>query len=51
VDGFKFLIEKNLMEHAAPVKVDLTYTGFSVSSNLQLGGGGGGGCGGSCSSC
>jgi hypothetical protein len=41
------------MEHAAPVKVDLTYTGFTVSSNLQLGGAGGGsgGCGGSCSSC
>ncbi len=47
--GFTFLIEKELMKNAAPVKVDLTYAGFTVQSSLQLGGGGG--CSGSCSSC
>lgn len=36
------------MKNAAPVKVDLTYAGFTVQSSLQLGGGG---CSGSCSSC
>ncbi|BBD07438.1 HesB/YadR/YfhF-family protein [Desulfovibrio ferrophilus] len=46
-DGdIKFVMEKELLEAAKPVKVDITYTGFSVDSNLQLGGGG---CGsGSC---
>lgn len=42
----KFVMEKELLEAAKPVKVDITYTGFSVDSNLQLGGGG---CGSSCS--
>jgi len=46
--NIKFVMEKELLESAKPVKVDITYTGFSVESNLQLGGGGG--CGsGSCS--
>lgn len=47
--GFTFLVDKELMKSAAPIKVDLTYAGFTVSSSLKLGGGG---CsGGSCSSC
>ncbi len=47
--GITFVIDKSLLESAAPVKVDVTYTGFTVDSSLQLGGGG---CGssGSCSS-
>jgi len=43
--GIKFVMEKDLLEAAKPVKVDITYTGFSVDSNLQLGGGS---CGSSC---
>lgn len=42
----KFVIDKELLANAKPVKVDVTYTGFSVDSNLQLGGGGCGSAGG-----
>jgi len=35
------------MAKAQPITVDLTYMGFQVQSNLELGGGG---CGSSCSS-
>jgi len=46
--GITFVIDKTLLESAAPVKVDVSYTGFTVDSGLQLGGGG---CSsGSCSS-
>lgn len=43
--GIKFVIDKQLLASATPVKVDVTYTGFTVESSLQLGGG----CG--CSGC
>jgi len=46
MDGLMFVMEAKLLEQAAPVKIDVSYMGFSVESNLQLGGGG---CGGSCS--
>jgi hypothetical protein len=49
VSGYTFVVEKDLLEKASPLKVDMTYMGFSVTSNLELGGGGGS-CGGSCSS-
>jgi Fe-S cluster assembly iron-binding protein IscA len=44
-DGYKFLVEKELLKQAQPISVDVTYMGFVVNSNLQLGGGG---CGSSC---
>jgi len=47
VEGYTFLVEKDLMAKAQPITVDLTYMGFQVQSNLELGGGG---CGSSCSS-
>jgi hypothetical protein len=47
VSGYTFVIEKDLLEKASPLKVDMTYMGFSVTSSLELGGGGG--CGSSCS--
>ncbi len=40
LNGFTFCIEKDLYEKAKPVKIDISYMGFSVESNLQLGGGG-----------
>jgi len=46
VSGYTFVIEKDLVQQAGPFKVDMTYMGFSVSSHMELGGGG---CGGSCS--
>ena len=48
-NGFTFLINKDLYEQAKPINVDFIDSGwgqgFSISSNLQLGGGG---CGSSC---
>ncbi len=48
LDGYTFVVEKELMAMASPIAVDMTDYGFSVSSSLQLGGGscGSGGCGG-----
>lgn len=48
VNGFKLVMDKELYEKAQPVKVDVSYMGFTVTSNLELGGGGGcssGSCG------
>ena len=47
VEGYDFVIEKELLAKAAPLKIDLTYMGFAIESSLELGGGG---CGSSCSS-
>ena len=48
-NGFTFLINKELYEQAKPISVDFIDSGwgqgFSISSNLQIGGGG---CGTSC---
>jgi iron-sulfur cluster assembly accessory protein len=49
--GFTYLVEKQLMEDAKPIKVDFITTdqgeGFVITSNLKAASG----CGGSCSSC
>ncbi len=42
-DGVEYIMEKDLMAKATPVKVDFTGMGFALDSNLSLGGG--------CSSC
>jgi Fe-S cluster assembly iron-binding protein IscA len=47
-DGYRFLVDKDLMIKAQEITVDLTYMGFQVRSKLELGGGGS--CGSSCSS-
>jgi len=46
VDGYTFLVEKELMAQAKSMTIDLTYMGFQITSSLELGGG----CGSSCSS-
>lgn len=46
VDGFSFVVDKELMTQAQPISIDLTYAGFTVNSSLKLGGGS---CGGGCS--
>lgn len=38
--GYRFLVDKELLEQAKPLGVDFTDRGLSISSNLQLGGGG-----------
>ena len=47
IDGFSFVVDKELMAQAAPIHIDLNYAGFTVFSSLQLGGGG---CGSTCGS-
>ena len=47
--GFTFSVNKDLLEKAGSITVDLSYMGFTVESANQLGGGSGcGSCGGSC---
>ncbi len=50
--GHKFVVEKELLEHAQPISIDVTQEGFVVSSNLQMpaqdSGGGCAGCAGGC---
>ena len=48
VKGYTFLVDKNLMKTAAPIKVDLVNGYFNVSSSIQAPAGGE--CG-SCTSC
>ena len=46
IDNFKYIINKDFMEKAKPLKVDYSTLGFKISSSMDLGGGGcGGGCG------
>jgi len=56
LNGYTFVVEKELSALAGPIAVDMSDYGFTVSSNLKLEGGscgssscGGGSCGGSCS--
>ena len=64
VDGLKFLVDKQLWAVAAPIKIDVTYTGFTIDSAIPLNSekcscessgscsyGGGGYGGGSCGGC
>ena len=48
VDGFTYLIDKDFMQQAQPVKVDFIQYGFKLTSNLKLNAGCGGCGGGSC---
>ncbi|PID77874.1 MAG: adhesin [Deltaproteobacteria bacterium] len=38
INGIEFVIEKTLLEEAAPVKVDFLDTGFTITSSLKTGG-------------
>jgi Fe-S cluster assembly iron-binding protein IscA len=38
-DGFQFIMDKQLLEAAQPVEIDHANQGFSISSQLELGGG------------
>jgi hypothetical protein len=49
IEGFTFLLDKDLNEQGSPFRVDLSYTGFVIDSKIELGGGGEcGSCSGSC---
>lgn len=49
IDGFKYIVDKDFMERATPIKIDFQEVGFKLSSNIQMSSDCGG-CG-SASSC
>ncbi len=50
VDGYRYVINKELLAEAAPVVVDFTEMGFKIDTTMELGESGCSGCGsaGSC---
>ena len=44
VDGFTYLIDKEFMDKAKPIKVDFMEVGFKLTSAIEFGPGGCGGC-------
>ena len=46
IDGFKYLVNKDFMEEAKPIKIDFTQFGFKIDSNMDFGASAesGGGC-------
>lgn len=51
VDGYKFCINKNLLEQIKGVKIELTDMGFNVIPENPLPESSHGGCGGCCGGC
>jgi len=51
VEGYKYIVDKDFMEKAKPVKVDFSEYGFKLSSNIDFGSGGCSGCSTSSSGC
>jgi Fe-S cluster assembly iron-binding protein IscA len=49
VSGYQFVVEKELMEQAKPIKIDLNHMGFQIQSSLVFPAGGCG-CSGGCGS-
>ncbi|MCP4021313.1 MAG: hypothetical protein GY729_05680 [Desulfobacteraceae bacterium] len=46
VKGHKFVVEKEFMDKAKPIKIDFSGMGFALDSNIELGGDDGcSGCG------
>jgi iron-sulfur cluster assembly protein len=43
LDGYQYIVDKDFLKKATPIKVDFKEVGFSVTSNIELSGG--------CSSC
>ena len=37
IEGFKYVVDKDFMEKAKPVKIDFTTYGFKLSSNIDFG--------------
>ncbi len=45
VKGHKFIVEKQFMKQAQPIKIDFTGMGFHLDSNIDLGQSACSGCG------
>jgi hypothetical protein len=37
IDGFKYIVNKDFMEKAQPIKVDFLINGFKLDCNLEFG--------------
>lgn len=37
ISGFKYVVDKELMEQAKPIKIDFTNRRFSITSSMELG--------------
>lgn len=46
VSGFKYIVNKEFLDRAQPIKVDFHMYGFKLDCSIEFGSGG---CGGSCS--
>lgn len=46
IDGFKYIVNQDLLERAKPIKVDFMGMGFKIDCGIDFGAGG---CGTSCS--
>ncbi len=45
IDGFKYLVDKDFMERAKPVKIDYLVNGFKLDCGIDLGAAGCTSCG------
>ena len=43
--GFQYLVDKDFLEKAQPIKVDYIVNGFKLDCGIDFGGGGCAGCG------
>ncbi len=49
IDGFKYVVNQDLLERAKPIKVDFMGMGFKIDCGIDFGAAGcGSSCGGSC---
>lgn len=44
IDNFQYLVNKDFLEKAKPIKVDFLNIGFKITSGIDLGAGCGSGC-------
>ena len=51
INGYTFIVDKEFMEAARPIKIDASPMGFHVTSALELGPPGCGSCGSGSDSC
>jgi len=45
IEGYSYIVNKDLMEKATPIKVDFSNYGFRLDCAIDFGAGGCGGCG------
>jgi hypothetical protein len=44
IDNFQYIVDKEFLEKAKPIKVDFLHIGFQITSSIKLGSGCGDGC-------